>query len=120
MPEQPAKETATLATMPAAVTSSMPPAVPAFAMMLVSMTPRGWLSITGGGHRALWRIAGSGLRRGCGGFVSGVALDDFVELAAVKPDPPALRAIVDLDPLPIGEHEVYPAHRAEQALGSLG
>jgi hypothetical protein len=39
-----------------------------------------------------------GLLRRRGGARLGVALDDLVELAAVEPDSPALRAIVDLDP----------------------
>lgn len=48
-------------------------------------------------------------RCGCGSLlgrcISGIALtalDDFVEFSTVKPDPPALRAIVDLDPLTLG------------------
>jgi hypothetical protein len=38
----------------------------------------------------------SGGRRWCAPF------DDLVEFAAVEPDAPALRAIVDLDALPLG------------------
>jgi hypothetical protein len=43
-----------------------------------------------------------GLRRWCGGGVFRIAaLDNLVEFAAIKPDAAALRAIVDLDALPV-------------------
>src|SRR3546814_4346342 len=41
--------------------------------------------------------------------VSDAALDDLVEFAAIEPDPTTLRAIVDLDALPLA-HEIGRAH----------
>lgn len=39
-------------------------------------------------------------------FLGGRALDDFVEFTPVKPDTPAFRAIIDLNPLTIRHDEV--------------
>ena len=49
--------------------------------------------------------------------IAGAALDDLVELAAIEPDPTALRAIVDLDALPLAHDEIDAARRAQQPLG---
>ena len=49
--------------------------------------------------------------------IAGAALDDLVEFAAIKPDPTALRAIVDLDALPLAHDEIDAARRAQQPLG---
>src|SRR3546814_6576822 len=38
--------------------------------------------------------------------VSDAALDDLVEFAAIEPDPTTLRAIVDLDALPLAHDEI--------------
>src|SRR5262245_1152538 len=52
-------------------------------------------------------------RRGLGSLLRRrAALDDLVELAAVEPDTPALRAIVDLDPLAVAHCQGNPADRA--------
>ena len=62
------------------------------------------------------RRVGLGLWRGRGGARSGVggaALDDLVELAAVEPDAAALRAIVDLDALPVAHRQPDLADGAE-------
>src|SRR5687768_13727158 len=39
----------------------------------------------------------------------GLSLDDLVQLAAVEPHAAALRAVVDLDPLPLTHHQRYAA-----------
>src|SRR3546814_18637941 len=49
--------------------------------------------------------------------VSDAALDDLVEFAAIEPDPTTLRAIVDLDALPLAHDEIDAACRAQQPLG---
>src|SRR3546814_12510692 len=49
--------------------------------------------------------------------VSDAALDDLVEFAAIEPDPTTLRAIVDLDALPLPHDEIDEACRAQQPLG---
>lgn len=36
-------------------------------------------------------------------------------LAAIEPDAAALRAVIDFDALPVGKHEVDPAHGAEHS-----
>lgn len=48
--------------------------------------------------------------------VSGAALDDLVEFAAIEPDPATLRAIVDLDALALAHDEIDAARRAQQPL----
>ena len=48
--------------------------------------------------------------------IAGAALDDLVEFAAIEPDPTALRAIVDLDALPLAHDEIDAARRAQQPL----
>ena len=60
--------------------------------------------------------SGEVLRRSSRGLR--VALDDLVQLAAVQPDAAALRAVVDLDALAIGHHQIHLAMRAGHA--SLG
>jgi hypothetical protein len=93
--------------------------VMAFAMVTFARPPRRGLGIARRRDRP-WRGVGwCGLRRGDRRLVGSVALDDLVEFAAVEPDAPALRAIVDLNPLPVGEDEVHPTYRAEQALRAL-
>ncbi len=51
------------------------------------------------------RGSGSGRRRGRGRGVALLPFDELVELAAVEPDPAALRAVVDLDALAVGHGE---------------
>jgi hypothetical protein len=38
-------------------------------------------------------------------------LDDFIEFTAVQPDAPALRAVIDLDPLPFRHDQINIADR---------
>ena len=49
--------------------------------------------------------------------ITGAALDDLVEFAAIEPDAATLRAIVDLDALPFAHDEIDAASRAKQPLG---
>src|SRR5690606_32886890 len=44
--------------------------------------------------------------------ILGRAVDDLVEFTAIEPDAPALRAIVDLDPLPVGHDQINIVYRA--------
>ncbi|KAI1692891.1 hypothetical protein DdX_20960 [Ditylenchus destructor] len=64
------------------------------------------------GRRSL-RCLGRG--RSCGVSANAAALDDLVELAAVEPDAPALRAVVDLDPLPIAHVQAHLAYGAQHS-----
>lgn len=48
--------------------------------------------------------------------IAGAALDNLVEFAAIEPDPTALRAVVDLDALPLAHDEIDAARRAQQPL----
>src|SRR3546814_17001684 len=50
-------------------------------------------------------------------LLADAALDDLVEFAAIEPDPTTLRAIVDLDALPLAHDEIDAACRAQQPLG---
>ena len=49
--------------------------------------------------------------------IAGAAIDDLVEFAAIEPDAATLRAIVDLDALPLAHHEIDAACWAQQPLG---
>jgi hypothetical protein len=69
---------------------------------LVAMTIAGLLRIALLGH-LLRRRRGLILSRGRG--LGGGTLDDLVELAAIEPDPAAIGAIVDFDPLALTHHQ---------------
>jgi len=60
----------------------------------------------------LLRPARGDRRRGRAPGYRTTALDDLVELAAIEPHPPALRAIVDLDPRPLAHHQGISVDRA--------
>src|SRR3546814_14255756 len=49
--------------------------------------------------------------RGRPGRSCGAALYDFVQLATIEPDAPAGGTIVDLDSLPLGQHQSGHVHR---------
>jgi|UPI00064BB583 hypothetical protein len=92
MPEQASKESTTAIAAVVALT------MPAMMLIAIPAAPRSRLDIAWARHgRDRTR-----LRRNDSRFVGGIALDDLVELTAIEPDAPALRAIVDLDPLPVG------------------
>lgn len=55
-----------------------------------------------------------------GRLLGHAAFDDLVEFAAIEPDSPALRAIIDFDALPLAHDEIDFANGARQALmGSI-
>lgn len=107
MSEQAAEEAAALA-MTSLAPTAVPAAVPALAMTIVVILP----------------IAGSGLCIPCrrlldrrwrrNTLVGGIAFNDFVEFAAIEPDAPTLRTIVDFDTLTVGKQEVHATRRAKQ------
>jgi hypothetical protein len=53
-------------------------------------------------------------------FGRGTALDDLVEFAAVEPDAAALRAVIDLDTLPVAHMESHLAHGAHHSGNGFG
>src|SRR5688500_2557610 len=83
--------------------------VPVAAMRIGARRPRALRAA--GVKRRRWFVPGlrRALRRRL--RLRRAALDDLVELAAVEPDAAALRAIVDLDPLPIAHRERHAADR---------
>src|SRR5687768_11968337 len=64
----------------------------------------------------LLRAARSNRRRGRSAGHRATALDDLVELAAIEPYAPALRAIIDLDPRPLAHHQGASIDRAGHRL----
>ena len=116
MSEKTAKEAAgTIFALPSAV---MPAAMSPFTMTpLVISTPWGRLRIAGSRRSRLRRITG---RWSATSFVRRILFDELVEFAAIQPDTPALRAIVDLDTLLVGKDEIDAAHRAKHTLRPCG
>jgi len=57
----------------------------------------------------IWRMGRSGLKMLCRlwGCCRRRALDDFVQLAAIQPDAPTLRAVVDFDSLPFRHFQIH-------------
>jgi hypothetical protein len=72
---------------------------------LVVATPV-WLTVAGIVALILLRLRKAGrLRRYSGLHVLSASREDFVEFSSVQPNPTALGAIVDLDPLSLTHHE---------------